>query len=154
MGKTSQSGPRSPLFDRMLAQGYMATAAGTYGFGARVAYATPRASKHDMKKGARQRGRFPSIRNKPLSRQLPGLLKEFEQNATLTSLLERRRALEGRSQYNLEGQEAMDTVNQNLAPWARVWVLPSRPTARRWRSRSRLSSLLLPSPLRQQLLDM
>ena len=98
----------------------MATTAETYGFGARAPYATPRASEHDMKEKARLSGLFPRVRNEPMSKQLQVLLKEFEQNAALTALLERRRALEGRSQYNLQGREAMDDVNRNLAPWART----------------------------------
>ena len=98
----------------------MATSAETYGFGARAPYATPRASEHDMKEKARLSGLFPRVRNEPMSKQLQVLLKEFEQNAALTALLERRRALEGRSQYNLQGREAMDEVNRNLAPWARA----------------------------------
>ena len=98
----------------------MATTAETYGFGARAPYATPRASEHDMKEKARLSGLFPRVRNEPMSKQLQVLLKEFEQNAALTALLERRRALEGRSQYNLQGREAMDEVNRNLAPWARA----------------------------------
>ena len=36
------------------------------------------------------------------------------------AVLERRRALEGRSQYVLQSQEALDTINRGLAPWARV----------------------------------
>ena len=98
----------------------MATTAETYGFGARAPYATPRASEHDMKEKARLSGLFPRVRNEPMSKQLQVLLKEFEQNAALTAILERRRALEGRSQYNLQGREAMDEVNRNLAPWARA----------------------------------
>ena len=96
------------------------TTAETYGFRARAPYATPRASEYDMKERARLSGLFPRVRNEPMSKQLQVLLKEFEQNAALTALLERRRALEGRSQYNLQGREAMDEVNRNLAPWARA----------------------------------
>ena len=98
----------------------MATTAETYGFGARAPYAEPRASDYDMKERARLSGLFPRVNNEPLSKTLNGLVKEFEQNAALTAILERRRALEGRSQYNLQSREAMDNVNRNLAPWARA----------------------------------
>ena len=56
------------------------------------------------------------MRNEPMSKQLQVLLKEFELNAALTGILERRRRLEERSQYNLQGREAMDAVNRNLGP--------------------------------------
>ena len=98
----------------------MATTAEAYGFGARAPYGAPRASEYEMKEKARLSGLFPRVRNEPMSKQLQVLLKEFEQNAALTALLERRRALEGRSQYSLQGREAMDNVNRNLAPWART----------------------------------
>ena len=97
-----------------------ATTAETYGFGARAPCATPRASEHDMKEKGRLSGLFPRVSNEPMSKQLQVLLKELEQNAALTALLERRRAVEGRSHYNLQGREAMDDVNRNLAPWART----------------------------------
>ena len=45
---------------------------------------------------------------------------EFEQNAALVAVLERRRALEGRSQYDLQSREAIDEMNTNLAPWPRL----------------------------------
>ena len=98
----------------------MATTAETYGFGACAPYATPRASEHDMKEKARLSRLFPRVRNEPMSKQLQVLLKEFDQNAALSAILERRRSLGGRSQYNLQGREAMDEVNRNLAPWARA----------------------------------
>ena len=98
----------------------MATTAETYGFGARAPYAEPRASEHDMKERARLSGLLPRVNDEPLSKTLNGLIKEFEKNAALGAILERRRALEGRSQYLLQGQEAMDNVNRNLAPWARA----------------------------------
>ena len=82
----------------------MATTAETYGFGARAPYATPRASEYDMKERARLSGLFPRVRNEPLSKTLQGLVKEFEQNAALSAFLERRRALEGQSQYNLQAR--------------------------------------------------
>ena len=55
-----------------------------------------------------------------MSKKLQALLKEFEQNVALTALLERRRALEGRSQYDLQAVEAIDDMNQNPGPWARM----------------------------------
>ena len=94
--------------------------AAEYGFGARAPWAAPRASEYDMKERARLSGLLPRVNDEPLSKTLAGLVKEFEKNAALGAILERRRALEGRSQYVLQGQEAMDNVNRNLAPWARV----------------------------------
>ena len=69
----------------------MATTAEVHGFGARAPYAQPRASEYDMKERVRLSGVFPRVRNEPLSKQLQVLLKEFEQNAALTGILERRR---------------------------------------------------------------
>jgi len=93
----------------------MATAE-AYGFGARAPYATPRASEYDMKERARRSGLFPRVRNEPMSTQLQVLLKEFEQNAALTGILERRRRLEERTQFELKGREGMEALNRNLAP--------------------------------------
>ena len=87
-----------------------------YGFGARAPYAAPRASEYDMKQKARLSGLFPRVRNEPMSKQLQVLLKEFEQNAALTGILERRRRLDERTQYELQGREGMDALNRNLAP--------------------------------------
>ncbi len=98
----------------------MARTAETYSFGARAPYATLRAREHDMKERARLSGLLPRVRNEPVSKKLQALLKEFEQNAAPTALLERRRALEGRSQYDLQAVEAIDDMNQNLVPWARM----------------------------------
>ena len=98
----------------------MVTTAETYSFGARAPYATPRASESDMKERARLSGLFPRVRNEPLSNTLHALVKEFEQNAALSALLERRRDLEGRSQYNLQALEAVDAMRTNLVPWARM----------------------------------
>ena len=121
----------------------MATTAEAYGHGARAPYAAPRASEYEMKEKARLSSLFPRVRNEPMSKQLQVLLKEFEQNAALTALLERRRALEGRSQYNLW------TTSIETWPHGRARGVPSRPTARGWRSRSlasrRLLLLLLPT---------
>ena len=94
----------------------MTATAEAYGFGARAPYATPRASEYDMKERARLSGLFPRVRNEPMSKQLQVLLKEFEQNAALTGILERRRRLEERTQYELKGREGMEALNRNLAP--------------------------------------
>ena len=94
----------------------MATTAEAYGFGARAPYAEPRASDYEMKERVRLSGLFPRVRNEPLSTQLQALLKDFEQNAALTGILERRRRLEERMQFELKGREGMDALNRNLAP--------------------------------------
>ena len=94
----------------------MATTAEAYGFGARAPYAQPRASDYDMKERVRLSGLFPRVRNEPMSTQLQALLKDFEQNAALTGILERRRRLEERMQFELKGREGMDALNTNLAP--------------------------------------
>ena len=94
----------------------MTATAEAYGFGARAPYATPRASEYDMKERVRLSGLFPRVRNEPMSKQLQVLLKEFEQNAALTEILERRRRLEERRQFELQGSEGMDALNRNLAP--------------------------------------
>ena len=94
----------------------MATTAEAYGFGARALYAEPRASEYDMKERARLSGLFPRVRNEPLSKQLQGLLKEFEQNAALTGILERRRRMDERLQYELQGREGMRALEMNRAP--------------------------------------
>ena len=98
----------------------MATTAEAYGFGARAPYAQPRASEYDMKQRVRLSGLFPRVRNEPMSTQLQALLKEFEQNAALTGILERRRRLEERTQYELKGREALAALNTNLAPQFRT----------------------------------
>ena len=61
-------------------------------------------------------GLFPRVRNEPMSNQLQALLKEFENNSALTGILERRRRLEERLQFELKGTEGMDALRQNLAP--------------------------------------
>ena len=94
----------------------MATTAEAYGFGARAPYATPRASDWEMKERVRLSGLFPRVRNEPLSKQLQALLKEFEQNAALTGILERRRRLEERLRHELRGTEGMDALNRSVAP--------------------------------------
>ena len=94
----------------------MATTAEVYGFGARAPYAQPRASEYDMKERVRLSGLFPRVRNEPMSKQLQVLLKEFEQNAALAGIVERRRRLEERTQYELQGREGMDALNRSLAP--------------------------------------
>ena len=94
--------------------------AADYGFGARAPWAAFRASEYDMKERARLSGLFPQVNNEPLSNTLNALVEACKKNAALGAILERRRALEGRAQYVLQSQEAMDAVNRNLAPWARV----------------------------------
>ena len=98
----------------------MATTAEQYGFGARARYAEPRASEYDMRERARLSGLFPRVNDEPMGNTLSALVKAFEKNAALGVILARRRALEGRSQYVLQSREAMDAVNQSLAPWART----------------------------------
>ena len=94
----------------------MTTTAEQYGFGARATYAQPRASEYDMTERGRLSGLFPRVRNEPMSTQLRALLKEFENNAALTGILERRRRLENRLQFELQGSEGIDALNRNLAP--------------------------------------
>ena len=94
----------------------MATTAEAYGFGARAPYAQPRESEYDMKERVRLSGLFPRVRNEPLSNQLQAVIKEFEKNAALTGILERRRRAEERLQFELKGSEGMDALNRNLAP--------------------------------------
>ena len=65
-------------------------------------------------------GLFPRMRERSMVKELQQLVSEFEQNAALVAVLEQRRALEGRSQYDLQVREAMDEMNTNLAPWARL----------------------------------
>ena len=94
----------------------MTATAEAYGFGARAPYAQPREPEYDMKERVRLSGLFPRVRNQPMSTQLQALLKEFENNAALTGILERRRRLEERLQFELKGKEGMDALNTNLAP--------------------------------------
>ena len=104
--------------------------AADYGFGARAPWAAARASEHSMKERARLSGLFPQVNNEPLSNTLNSLVEAFKKNAALGAILERRRALEGRAQYVLQGQEAMDAVNRNLVPWARVGTAIDAKSAR------------------------
>ena len=108
----------------------MATTAEAYGFGARAPYAEPRASEYDMKERARLSGLFPRVRNEPLSNQLQKLLKEFEQNAALTGILERRRRQEERMQYELQGREGMRALEMNRTPNLRAGMAPIATSAR------------------------
>ena len=94
----------------------MATTAEAYGFGARAPYAQPRQSEYDMKERVRLSGLFPRVRNEPLSVQLQALLKDFEKNAALAGILERRRRMEEKTQYDLRSREAVAALNTNLAP--------------------------------------
>ena len=108
----------------------MATTAETYGFGARYPYAEPRASEYDMKERVRLSGLFPRVRNEPMSNQLQKLLKEFEQNAALTGILERRRRQEERMQYELQGREGMRALEMNRTPALRAGMAPIATSAR------------------------
>ena len=98
----------------------MTATAEAYGFGARAPYAQMRESEYDMKQRVRLSGLFPRVRNEPMSVQLKALLKDFENNASLTGILERRRRQEERLQYEMQGQEGMDAMNRNLAPQFRT----------------------------------
>ena len=69
-----------------------------------------------MKERVRLSGLFPRVRTQPMSVQLQALLKDFEKNAALAGILERRRRLEEQMQYDMKSCEAMDAVNANLAP--------------------------------------
>ena len=69
-----------------------------------------------MKERVRLTRLFPRVRNQPMSTQLQALMKEFEQNAALTGILERRRCLEERTQYEMRSREAVAAINTNLAP--------------------------------------
>ena len=79
---------------------------------------------------ARLSGLFPRVRNEPMSKQLQVLLKEFEQNAALTGILERRRRLEERMQYELQGREGMDAVNRNLGRSFRTGMVGAATSAK------------------------
>ena len=108
----------------------MTATAEAYGFGARAPYAEPRASEYDMKERARLSGLFPRVRNEPMSNQLQKLLKEFEQNAALTGILERRRRQEERMQYELQGREGMRALEMNRTPALRAGMAPIATSAR------------------------
>ncbi len=94
----------------------MTATAEKYGFGARATFAQPRQPESDMKERVRLSGLFPRVRSEPMSNQLQALLKEFDNNAALTGILERRRRQEERLQYELKGSEGMDALSRNLAP--------------------------------------
>ncbi len=98
----------------------MAATAEIQGFGARAPYAQPRASEYDMKERVRLSGLFPRVRNEPMSNQLQALMKDFEKNAALTGILERRRRLEERIQYEMKSREALAALNTNVAPQFRT----------------------------------
>ena len=108
----------------------MTATAEAYGFGARAPYAEPRASEYDMKERARLSGLFPRVRNEPLSKQLQGLLKEFEQNAALNGIRERRRRIEERMQYELQGREGMRALEVNRTPPLRAGMAGAATSAR------------------------
>ena len=94
----------------------MTATAEAYGFGARAPWAQKREPEYDMKERVRLSGLFPRVRTQPMSAQLQALLKDFEKNAALAGILERRRRLEEQLQYEMKSREAMDAVNANLAP--------------------------------------
>ena len=94
----------------------MTATAEAYAYGARAPYAQMRESEYDMKQRARLSGLFPRVRNEPMSVQLQALLKEFENNASLTAILERRRRLEEKTQYELRSHEAVQALLTSLAP--------------------------------------
>ena len=94
----------------------MTATAEVYGFGARAPYAQMRESEYDMKQRVRLSGLFPRVRNEPMSVQLQALLKEFDKNAALAGILERRRRMEEKTQYDLRSREAAAALNTNLAP--------------------------------------
>ena len=73
-----------------------------------------------MKERVRLSGLFPRVRNEPMSTQLQALLKEFEHNAALTGILERRRRLEERLQFELQGRDGIDALNRNRSEERRV----------------------------------
>ncbi len=118
----------------------MSATAAKYGFGARAPFAEPRAREYDMKEKARLSGRFPRVNDEPLSTTLAALVKDFQKNAALVAVLERRRALEGRSQYVLQSKEALDNINRGLAPWARVGRAVEASSARAAQRIARLPS--------------
>ena len=94
----------------------MTSTAEVYGFGARAPYAQMRESEYDMKQRVRLSGLFPRVRNEPMTVQLQALLKEFDNNAALAGILERRRRLEEKTQYELRSREAVQALLTNLAP--------------------------------------
>ena len=94
----------------------MTATAEAYGFGARAPYAQMRESEYDMKQRVRLSGLFPRVRNEPMSVQLQALMKEFDNNAALAGILERRRRLEEKTQYELRSREAVQALLTNLAP--------------------------------------
>ena len=108
----------------------MTATAQAYSFGARAPYAEPCASEYDVKERARLSGLFPRVRNEPLSKQLQGLLKEFEQNAALTGILERRRRMDERLQYELQGREGMRALEMNRTPPLRAGMAGAATSAR------------------------
>ena len=94
----------------------MTATAEAYGFGARAPYAQMRESEYDMKQRVRLSGLFPRVRNEPMFVQLQALMKEFDKNAALAGILERRRRMEEKTQYDLRSREAAAALNTNLAP--------------------------------------
>ena len=57
-------------------------------------------------------------------------MKEFEQNAALTGILERRRRMDERLQYELQGREGMRALEMNRTPPLRVGMAGAATSAR------------------------
>ena len=108
----------------------MATFAETYGFGARAVYATPRASEYDMRERVRLSGMFPRVGNEPLSKALARIVEEFEQNANLAAIVERRRALIDRVRVGRAIEDASAPVVQQISPVAPIAIVNSSTISR------------------------
>ena len=89
-------------------------------FGSRHPFAVPRESEYLLKEKARKSGYFPNVRNQPLANQLRAQIAAFENNAQLMAMLERRRALEERAQYEMQARESMQIIYQNVMPALRT----------------------------------
>ena len=99
-----------------------------------------------LKERARLSGLFPRVRNEPLLKQLQGLMKEFEQNAALNGILERRRRMDERRQYELQGREGMDALHRNMAPPMRAGMSGAATSARVAAAIAGLPPALPPAP--------
>ena len=60
------------------------------------------------------------MRNEPLANQVRAQIAAFENNAQLMAMLERRRALEERAQYEMQARESMQIIYQNVMPALRT----------------------------------
>ena len=94
--------------------------AATEVFGSRHPFAVPRESEYLLKEKARKSGSFPKVRNEPLANQLRAQIAAFENNAQLMALLERRRALDERTQFEMQAREHMQIIYQNVMPALRT----------------------------------